>query len=349
MVFRVEQLAVPIVQAPMAGGLSTVPLTVAVGEAGGLGFLAGGYRSAETVAADIAAVRSATVHPFGVNLFSPSELEAPASVVEAYARELAAEEERFGISLGEPRFDDDGYEVKLEMVARERVPVVSFTFGCPSREAIAAFHANDIAVWVTVTNPDEAQVAEAAGADALVAQGMEAGGHRGSFDDQREEDYGMVVLLRLLAARTQLPLIAAGGIADGAGVAAVLCAGASAAQLGTALMLTPEAGTSALQRARLAQPTPTRLTRAFSGRRARAIVNRFMEAHEEQAPSAYPQVNSLTAPIRAAAREAGDLEAVNLFAGQGHSLARDVPAGELVRNLAAETKAVLAETFRQMR
>jgi nitronate monooxygenase len=143
------------------------------------------------------------------------------------------------------------------------------------------------------------------------------------------------VLLRLLAAQTKLPLIAAGGITDGSAVAAVLVAGAAAAQLGSALMLTPEAGTAVTHRARLAEAAPTRLTRAFSGRRARGIVNRFMEEHDHDAPRAYPQVHHLTTPLRAAARERGDSDAVNLWAGQGHALAREQPAAELVRQLAA--------------
>ncbi len=195
---------------------------------------------------------------------------------------------------------------------------------------------------MTVASPDEAQAADAAGADALVAQGTEAGGHRAYFDDDGEqEEYGLLVLLRLLAAKTSLPLIATGGIADGPAIAAVLCAGAAAAQLGSALMLTPEAGTSAPHRARLASESATRLTRAFSGRRARAIVNRFMVDHEDHAPRAYPEVHHLTTPIRAAAREAGDPDAINLWAGQGHALALTVPAADLVRQLADEAAATL--------
>jgi nitronate monooxygenase len=135
--------------------------------------------------------------------------------------------------------------------------------------------------------------------------------------------------------------VAAGGIADGSAVAAVLCAGASAAQIGTALMLTPEAGTNDAQRELLGQPIPTRLTRAFTGRTARGLVNRFLDEHSDAAPMAYPEIHHATAPLRAAARRRGDADAFNLWAGQAHTLARELPAGEIVRQLGAEAREVL--------
>jgi nitronate monooxygenase len=341
-VFDLSSLMLPIVQAPMAGGASTPALAAAVGEAGGLGFLAAGYKTPDAVAQDIAALRAATEAPFGVNLFSPAEDVASADAVAAYARTLAGDAERHGVSLGEPRFDDDAYDAKLELVIGERVPVVSFTFGCPTAETVARLHRHHIAAWVTVTSPEEAALAQEAGADALVAQGTEAGGHRGYFhDDGAHEEYGLLVLLRLLSAQTRLPLIATGGLMDGPGIAAALVAGARAAQLGSALMLTPEAGTSEPHRARLAVPGVTRLTRAFSGRTARGIVNRFMEDHDADAPRAYPRVHHMTSPLRAAARAAGDAEAINLWAGQGHARAQARPAGEIVRMLAAEASAAM--------
>jgi nitronate monooxygenase len=328
----------------MAGGPSTPALAAAVGQAGGLGFLAAGYKDPDAVAQDIAALRATGEAPFGVNVFSPPGDEAPAERVAAYARSLAGDAERLGVALGTPRFDDDAYRAKLDLIVRDRVPVVSFTFGCPARDTVAELHAHDIAVWVTVTDPTEAVEATDAGADALIAQGTEAGGHRGYFrDDGRHEEYGVLALLRLLRAQIEVPIIATGGLMDGPAIAAVLVAGAAAAQLGSALMLTPEAGTSAPHRARLAIAGPTRLTRAFSGRTARGIVNRFMEEHDADAPRAYPQVHHLTSPLRAAARATGDADAVNLWAGQGHAQARAEPAGVLVRRLAADAAAALAE------
>jgi nitronate monooxygenase len=178
------------------------------------------------------------------------------------------------------------------------------------------------------------------GADALVVQGVEAGGHRGSFDDEAPGDIGLLALLQLVRAAVDQPLVATGGIATGAGVAAVLAAGASAAALGSAFMLTPEAATSAAHRAALQGDGRTALTRAFTGRLARGIENRFMREHPD-APRGYPDVHHVTAPIRAAARERGDAEAINLWAGQAYELATAEPAGDLVRRLSAEARAAL--------
>lgn len=335
------RLREPIVQAPLAGGPSTPRLSAAVSEAGGLGCLAAGYKTIDDVADDIHELRTLTSAPFAVNIFAPpvAVCDADADAVRHYGARLQRAAERFGVALGEPRHDDDQFGAKLDLVAAERVAIVSFTFGCPPPEVVSKLHEAGCDVWVTVTNPDEAGQARDVGADALVVQGFEAGGHRGYFTDAPHADeLGLLAALRLIAHRVPLPLIAAGGIADGAAVAAVLCAGAVAAQIGTALMLTPEAGTSEPHRRALATSDPTRLTRAFSGRQARGIVNRFLEEHSAQAPAAYPDVHHLTSPLRAAARQAGDSETINLWAGQTHALAVSAPAGEIVRRLGAEAR-----------
>ena len=215
-----RELAVPIVQAPMGGGISTPALAAAVCGAGGLGFLAAGYREPDAVAAEVAELRSMTDRPFGLNLFAPSGSPADPAAVERYAARIAHEGE-----LGEPRHDDDHFEAKLALAAELAVPVVSTTFGSPTAAQVEQLHAAGCAVWVTVTAPAEAELALAAGPDALVLQGFEAGGHRGAFDDRVPEDLGLLTLLRLVAAITELPLIASGGISDGAGIAAVLAAG----------------------------------------------------------------------------------------------------------------------------
>jgi len=327
----------------MGGGPSTPELAIAVCEAGALGFLAAGYKRADAVGEEIRAVRAATAAPFGVNLFVPTPAPADPAGYEAYLRELAPEAERQGATLGEPRFDDDGWEAKLGLMCDERPAVVSFTFGCPDASTTDRLHGAEIAVWVTVTGPEEARVAEAAGADGLVVQGTEAGGHRASFIDDGSEEggIGLLALLRILGRATPLPLIATGGIADGAALAAVLCAGASAGQIGTALMLAPEAGTAPAQRALLAQRAPTRVTRAFTGRAARGIVNRFMADHHDAAPLAYPEIHHVTAPLRAAARQRGDADSFNLWAGQAHELVQERPAAEIVRVMAEEASATL--------
>ncbi len=334
-------LAEPIVQAPMAGGPSTAQLTAAVSQAGGLGFLAAGYQSVEAVKADIDRVRMQTESPFGLNVLLPSDPgdSADVAALRRYAERMGAEMRRLGVAAGAPRWEDDAWEDKVALACRERVPVVSFTFGCPSADTVRALQGAGSEVWVTVTEPEEAVWARDAGADALVVQGLEAGGHRASFSD--EEGHGLIgllALLRLVAARVTLPLVGTGGVADGAGVAAVLAAGAHAAALGTAFMCTPEAGTSPVHRTALGGSAATALTRAFSGRRARAINNRFMADHDGDAPRGYPQVHHVTAPLRAAGREQGDGEVVNLWAGQAHELARQMPAAELVRDLAAQAR-----------
>ncbi len=338
-----DQLRLPIVQAPLAGGASTPALAAAVADAGGLGFLAAGYKHEEAVQDDLRAVRALTAEPIGVNIFAAPAAPADASVVSAYAAGLEAEAERFGVGVGAPRHDDDELQAKLALVSRERVAVVSFTFGCPDRAMLDRLHAAGCEAWVTVTHPAEALEAERAGADALVVQGFEAGGHRGYFIDAEDnEDLGLLALLRLVRRAVTLPLVAAGGIADGASLAAVLAAGAAAGQIGTALMLTPEAGTAPAHRVALRSSDRTALTRAYSGRQARGVVNRFMREHGGAAPRAYPEVHHLTTPIRAAARAAGDPEAINLFAGQAHSLAQEAPAAQVIARLAAEAKAAAA-------
>jgi nitronate monooxygenase len=333
----------------MAGGPSTPALTAAVNDAGGLGFIAAGYRPIGALRDDIRAVRRLTDAPFGVNIFAAPTTPVDPEALAAYRESLRAEAERFGVALGEPRFDDDGWHAKLELAIAEHVAIVSFTFGCPSPDDVARLHASGSDVWVTVTDLDEAREAVASGADALVVQGPEGGGHRGSFEDAPEaevEDIGLLALLRLVAHAHPIDLVAAGGIADGHAVAAVLCAGAAAAQLGTAFLLSPEAGTSKAHRAALVERAPTRVTRAFSGRRARGIVNRFMREHEASAPAGYPEVHHLTAPIRAAARAADDPSAINLWAGQAYALSQPLPAAELVRRIGGEARETLRAVAR---
>jgi nitronate monooxygenase len=342
--FSLDQIEHAIVQAPMAGGPSTPELAAAVAEAGGLGFLGAGYKPVDTVRTDVAALRALSARPFGVNLFAPPGDGAGVEAVAAYAATLR------GLGpLGVPRHDDDGWEDKLALVREERVPVVSFTFGCPEGAVVDDLHGAGCAVWATVTTAAEARVARDSGADALVVQGVEAGGHRGSFDDGAPGELGLLPLLQAVAAEVDLPLVATGGIATGRGVAAVLAAGAAAAQLGTAFVLCREAGTSDAHRSALGGSAPTALTRAFTGRLARGIENRFMREHGADAPSAYPEVHHLTAPLRAAARERGDAEGLHLWAGQAYGLARAEPAGEMVRRLAADARVALGEAAERAR
>lgn len=338
----IDELTVPIVLAPMAGGPSTPELTAAVAEAGGLGMLAAGYLSAETLAARITETAARTQAPIGVNLFVPDTPTQPADY-DAYLDELGNEFE-----LGEPSYDTDSWDAKLALLTANPVAVVSFTFGCPTATEIAGLQAAGSEVWVTVTGAAEADQAVAAGADVLVAQGAEAGGHRATFVDRETEDavdpLGVLALVQLLRSRTDRRVVAAGGIATGAAVAAVVTAGAAAAQVGTAFLRCPEAGTNSVVRQALDNDTPTVLTRAFTGRRARGIRNRFITEHSPTAPVAYPEIHYATAPLRAAARNVGDPDAVNIWAGQAHCLTTQLPAGELVHTLAAAAKSAAEAT-----
>ena len=347
--FDPATLAEPIVQAPLAGGPSTPELAIAVCDAGGLGFIAAGYKTPDALRAQIDALRARTDRPFGVNIFMPSPEPADPAGLKAYLQRLEHEAARHGADVGDPRFEDDHYDDKLDVVCDTRPAVVSFTFGCPPQPVFERLHEHDIAAWVTVTTSAEAATAQTAGADALVVQGTEAGGHRGAFvDDEDAGGIGLLALLQLVRRATSLPLIAGGGIATGAAVAAVLCADAVAAQVGTALMLTPEAGTAQAQREILTEPTPTRLTRAFSGRLARGMVNRFMTEHGDSAPLGYPEIHHATSPLRAAARERGDAGGFNLWAGQAHELAQARPAGEIVRELGADARRTIHELAQRL-
>jgi nitronate monooxygenase len=339
----VHNLKIPVVLAPLAGGPSTPELAAAVTNAGGLGFLGGGYLSVEALAERVARTRELTAGEFGVNLFVPSAHPSDAAAYGPYLQRLRRWADAHGAELGEPRFSDDDWEGKLALLRRDPVPVVSFTFGCPERGVIDALHAAGSETWVTVTSPDEARDAAAAGADVLVAQGAEAGGHRGSFIDVPNlPSFGLIALLSLIHASVSLPTVASGGIATGEAVAAAVAAGARAAQIGTAFMLAPEAGTSAPHRQALKTPVTTELTRAFTGRLARGIRNRFMVEHGEHAPIAYPEVHYVTAGLRKRAREQGDAELINLWAGEAHELAQELPAGEIAARLAADARSALA-------
>ncbi len=344
-----DRLHVPIVLAPLAGGPSTPQLAAAVSNAGGFGFLAAGYLDAGELARQVTATWAMTDAPIGVNVFVPGTPAAP-QIVAAYAARLADEARAAGVALGTPRFEDDDWAAKLDVLTAEPPAVVSFTFGCPQPDLVERLHDAGSEVWVTVTHPAEASQATDAGADALVVQGSEAGGHRASFRDDADGStgIGLLSLLQLIRARTDTPLVATGGISTGAAVGAVIAAGASAAQLGTAFLRCPEAGTAEVHRRALASDAPTATTRAFSGRLARGIRNRFLDDHTAEAPAAYPEVNHLTAPLRQAGRVAGEPDRVNLWAGQTYQLGEALPAGELVARLAAEARLAVQQAQQRL-
>ncbi|MFJ9621998.1 nitronate monooxygenase [Streptomyces sp. NPDC101181] len=335
----------PIVQAPMAGGASGPQLAAAVAEAGGLGYLAAGYKTADGMYHEIKQLRRLTSGPFGVNLFMPQPALADPSAVDVYRHQLAGEAAWYETPLGDPDdCGDDGFEAKVAILLEDPVPVVSFTFGCPTRNTLDAFAAAGTYTVVTVTSAEEAQAAQWAGADALCVQGVEAGGHQSTHHDDSQADQtgtGLLALVTQVRETVQIPLVATGGLMRGAQIAAVLAAGADAAQLGTAFLICPESGAHLLHKQALTNPlfVRTELTRAFSGRLARGLVNRFVREHGPYAPAAYPQVHYVTSGLRRAAAKAGDAQGMALWAGQGHRMARELPAGELVELLAAELEA----------
>ncbi|GLX18591.1 oxidoreductase [Streptomyces lavendulae subsp. lavendulae] len=335
----------PIVQGPMAGGASCPPLVAAVCEAGGLGYLAGGYKTADGMYQEIKQTRGLTRRPFGVNLFMPQTGYVDPAAVETYRGQLAGEAGWYEVSLtAEDTVGncDDGYEAKLAILLEDPVPEVSFTFGTPAPDVLARLRGAGTRTVVTVTSVEEARSAQAAGADAVCVQGIEAGGHQGTHRDDPETDgtagVGLLALVAQVREAVALPVIAAGGLMRGAQIAAVLAAGADSAQLGTAFLACPESGAHPLHKKALTDPMfpHTELTRAFTGRPARGLVNRFVREHGPYAPAAYPQVHHMTAGLRKAAAAAGDPQGMSLWAGQGHRLARALPAGELVEVLAAE-------------
>lgn len=362
---------VPLIVAPMAGGPSTPELAAAVAATGATGFLAGGMRAVDSLVADyreaVEGVRSGSAAaltiagPVGVNLFVPeaantavpAERRHPggeprrrrAEAVARYREELLPETEDLGVELPHAMSldpdADDGWDEKIAAAERERWPLVTFTFGLPATEVFERLHASGARLGATVTSVPEAVGSLRHGADFLVVQGPEAGGHR-SVHDPAAEPPGLP-LDRLLttvrqAVGAQVPLVASGGIATAEQVRRLLAGGADAVQCGTAFLRCPEAGTHPVHRAALAEAargtgfSRTAVTRAFSGRYARSLGNGFIERHTG-AQAAYPEINALTGPLRRAANAVGDPDRTSLWAGVRAAEARELPAADIVASL----------------
>ena len=341
-----------IVAAPMAGGTSTPAFVQAVHDAGGLGFLAAGYKSVEAMQADIRSARSSGTR-FGMNVFVPDPAQLPPSAdvqaqLEDYRVLLRADALRHGVEVPPLRLDDDDHwQGKIDALLADPVELVSFAFGLPGSDVVRALQRSGSAVLATITTVDEALEAAGQGVDALVVQHGSAGGHSAAFQPGTagpdaspgaghvDSQPGTTAeLLARVRAAVGLPLLAAGGVMDQAGLEEVLAAGAQAAQLGTAFLRTHESGARQLHKDALASAhfTQTRLTRAFTGRPARALVNEFVRDHPD-APESYPAVHHLTAPLRAAAAAAGDAERLNLWAGTGWQRARARSVAEVMAGL----------------
>ncbi len=334
--FDLRGLAVPVIVAPMAGGPSTPELAAAGTNAGGLGFVAAGYLSADTLAERIAAARKLTTGPLGVNLFAPQPSAATPEAIQRYAAALAADVQRYGVKLGEPAYHDDAWAAKVDVLLDLRPEVASFTFGLPSVEECKRLRDAGIATVGTVTSVYEADAAVDCGVDAIAVQGPSAGGHRGTFDPVAEPNpQPLPELLAAAVARVDVPVIAAGGLVTADDVNRVIDGGAVAAQLGTAFLLADEAGSSPVHRAALRDPqfTETVVTKSFSGRYARGLHNRFIDDHEAQAPFGYPEIHYLTGPLRAGSVRAGDPHGTNVWAGTGFKSIRSAPVADIMHNL----------------
>ena len=336
----VDWAAHPLVLAPMAGGPSTVALALAASEGGVFPFLAGAYLTPDRLRDDIAAFRASSSDAFGVNVFAPSpNLPSMQDAAEQYAAALAPWAAAAGVELGVPRYDDDSFDAKVEVLVEVAPPVVSFSFAWPPAEVVQRLKAAGSQVWVTVNEPGEAQWAVELDVDGLVAQGWEAGGHRGGPVDTGEEQLPARELVAALRAVADLPVMAAGGVMTGAEAAALLESGATAVALGTRFLTCPEAGTAPVHAHALTTRHGTTVTRAFSGRSARALATTWTELYSAAAPAAYPHVHHVTAPLRALGKANGETELVHLWAGTGHERLRPMPAAQLARTLRAELDA----------
>lgn len=328
----------PIWVAPMAGGASNPGLVIAAARVGHFSQLAAGYKTAQAMMREVREVRGAGTDLFGVNLFVPNLHPITVGAYDEYARTLLPTAERLHhdaapVALHE---DDDDWGAKIARLISDPVPVVSFTFGLPPTTVLDDLRQAGSVLIQTVTTPEEARRAEGAGVDLLVVQGFAAGGHSGIWDaDALPVDVSLPQLVAMIAAAVSLPIVAAGGIATAADVDSARAAGASAVGVGTAVLRAHESGASSLYKDALGDPRydSTTLTRAFTGRPARALVNQFVLDHDGASPSGYPALHHLTRPLRATALAAGDASALNLWAGQQWQAARAAPLATILEGL----------------
>ncbi|HZQ60931.1 MAG TPA: nitronate monooxygenase [Casimicrobiaceae bacterium] len=339
-------LRFPILLAPMAGACPT-SLSIAVANAGGMGACGALIMAPADIGQWVEDFRAASSGPFQVNLWIPDPPPKRDAEHEARLRAFLAQ---FGpavpASAGDAPLLD--FSAQCDTLIDLAPPVMSSIMGLYPPEIVARFRAKGIRWFATVTTVGEARAAQEAGADVIVAQGMEAGGHRGAFDATRAERelVGLFALLPAVVDAVSVPVVATGGIADARGIAAALTLGASAVQIGTGLLRTPEAQLHAAWADALGRTLPedTMLTRAFSGRPGRSVANRYARAAaapDAPAPAPYPVQRGLTATMRTDAQKASDIDRMQAWAGQAAALARNAPAGEVVRALWTEAQALL--------
>lgn len=334
--FRLAALEIPIAVAPMAGGPSSPALAGAVAAEGGLGFLAGGLVSTAALSEAMTAARALSSGPLGVNLFVPRESTLDTDALARYTQRMIGEAKRYAAPLGEPAHHEFDWAAKIDLLCDLRPEVASFTFGLPGPQTCRRLQDAGVTVVNTVTSVDEALLARDCGVDALTVQGPLAGGHQATFDPtQPPAERPLEDLLAEITHRLELDVMAAGGLAGPADVGRVLELGAVAAQCGTAFLLADEAGTDPVHRDALRDPrfSQTTVTQAFTGRYARSLRNGFIDRHDREAVSGFPEVAMLTAPLLAAAAAAGDPDGISLWAGTGFRSAAAGPAASILAGL----------------
>ncbi|WP_243291647.1 nitronate monooxygenase family protein [Bacillus sp. FJAT-47783] len=338
----------PIIQAGMAGGITTPELVSAVSNAGGLGMVGAGYMTPEQLESDIRKIKELTELPFGVNLFVPespsvtdTQLEEATALLEPFRQQLGIKNDPQKLNVNSNIFDE-----QLQIILKYNVPVCSFTFGIPPKEVIQELKRYGVVVIGTATTVQETILNEEAGMDMIVAQGSEAGGHRGSFCESFEQAMiGTMSLIPQTVDNTSIPVIAAGGIMDARGILSSLILGAGAVQMGTAFVTSIESGAHDLYKQTIINSTEekTVVTSTFSGKPARGIMNDFvlkMKEHESALPP-YPIQNQLTQPIRKEAAKQKRAEFMSLWCGQSPRLSQFIHAAELIDNLVSDVDALI--------
>ncbi|MDN3016012.1 nitronate monooxygenase [Paenibacillus sp. BSR1-1] len=346
---RLLKVKYPIIQAPMAGGITSSELVAAVSNSGALGMIGAGYMSPEQVRLQIKEVQQLTDKPFGVNVFVPAKYEADEerlhiakTLLQPILEELGVEDK---VTL--PSFEEDlqSFHEQLKVILDENVPICSFTFGIPPLEMVNKLKENGVVLIGTATTVSEALINEKAGMDAVVVQGTEAGGHRGTFHIENKHSLiGLMSLIPQVADQISIPVIAAGGIMDGRGLIAAKSLGALGVQMGSAFLVCEESSANPIHKEAIIQATEEQIvvTKAFSGKMARGVSNRFIEkmsSFEDELPD-YPIQNELTKAIRKNSSAKGNPENMSLWAGQSPRLARKLCASDLINQIVNEAEIV---------